>query len=34
MDTTRISSFGDAEQKRFTRYVWAWHTIREQLGLE
>ena len=34
MDTTRISSFGDEDQKRFTRYVWAWHTIRERLGLE
>lgn len=34
MDTTRVSSFGDAEQKRFTRYVWAWHAIRERLGLE
>ena len=34
MDTTRISSFGDRDKDRFTRYVWAWHTIREKMGLE
>ncbi len=34
MDTTRISSFGERDSERFTRYVWAWHTIREKLGLE
>ncbi|MCB2205266.1 HD domain-containing protein [bacterium] len=34
MDTTRISSFGDRDKDRFTRYVWAWHQIREKLGIE
>ena len=34
MDTTRITSFGDRDQERFTRYVWAWHKIREKLGME
>ncbi|MFA6233711.1 MAG: GTP pyrophosphokinase [Bacteroidota bacterium] len=34
MDTTRISSFGTNDSERFTRYVWAWHKIREKLGLE
>ncbi|MFZ1728656.1 MAG: GTP pyrophosphokinase [Bacteroidota bacterium] len=34
MDTTRISSFGTNDSERFTRYVWAWHRIREKLGLE
>ncbi|MBN1449210.1 MAG: bifunctional (p)ppGpp synthetase/guanosine-3',5'-bis(diphosphate) 3'-pyrophosphohydrolase [Bacteroidetes bacterium] len=34
MDTTRISSFNDRDRDRFTRYVWAWHRIREKMGLE
>jgi len=34
MDTTRISSFGEKDKDRFTRYVWAWHTIREKMGME
>jgi hypothetical protein len=34
MDTTRISSFSDSDQQRFTRYVWAWHRIREKMGME
>jgi (p)ppGpp synthase/HD superfamily hydrolase len=34
MDTTRISRFNSTDADRFTRYVEAWHAIREKLGLE
>ena len=34
MDTTRISHFQSRDAERFTRYVEAWHAIREKLGLE
>lgn len=34
MDTTRISRFSPHDTERFARYVWAWHRIREKLGLE
>ncbi len=34
MDTTRISHFNGSDSARFTRYVEAWHRIREHLGLE
>jgi (p)ppGpp synthase/HD superfamily hydrolase len=34
MDTTRISRFNNSDSDRLTRYVDAWHRIREKLGLE
>lgn len=34
MDTSRISHFNSSDSDRFTRYVDAWHRIREKLGLE
>ncbi len=34
MDTTRISRFNNSDSDRLTRYVDAWHRIRERLGME
>ena len=32
LDARRIGEFSEADAKRFTRYVWAWHRIRKAMG--